>query len=197
VKRVHYLAGAALAPAAMGLAIPAGAHAATTGAADTGATHTGGKTVSLRHSGIRLARGSIADASSAGASSAGASSQSPGTAAAGCHGNTNRKLGRVGNVKGQLWYANNFDDSDTCIGTIDASLYFAHTYCKSAGVSVVTYPVGGGPVTRKATVCGTKGQWTRHAFGIHEEFSHLPAVSGVAIDIWSQYGGPTGTEVGS
>ena len=180
-------------PAAMGLALPATAHAATTGPTHSDATHTGGKTVSLRHSSIRPARGSIAAASSGGASLA-----SPQASQAGCHGNTNRKLGRVGNVKGQLWYANNFDDSNTCIGTIDASIYFAHTYCKSAGVSITVSPYDiGHPTKRTAKVCGTKGQWTVHAFGIHEEFSHLPVESGVVISIWSQYGGPTVTRVGS
>jgi hypothetical protein len=189
VKRVHYLTGAALMPAAMGLALPVAANAATTGPTHTGATHTGAKTVSLRHSGIRLAR----------ESTAAISSDSPQISEAGCHGNTNVKLSRVGNVKGQLWYANSPVDFSTCIGTVDASLYFAHTYCKSAGVSITTSPAGiGSPgVTRTAKVCGTKGQWTKHAFGIHEDFSHLPHVSGVVVEIWSQYGGPTGTKVGS
>lgn len=195
MKRVRYLVGATgLAPIAAGLAAPGVAHAGTTHAV----TPPHGKTVSLRHTGMRPGTGNH-DATTFASLSSGASSGATG-ALGGCTGDTKVTLAKDGHVRGKLWYTNNWDDSYTCIGTVDASLYYSHSDCKWVKVSAryqgQEYNGNAwGPETK--TVCGTPGEWKVVPFGIHEEFQHVPADSGMHVNIWSQYGGGTGAQFGS
>jgi hypothetical protein len=190
MKRARYLLGAAgLAPVALGLAAPAAAHA-------TAAAPGRGKMVSLHHSGMHTATLLAAKAVSA----AGSTSSGNGTTTGGCTGNTKVNVAKDGHVKGQLWYANNWDDSYTCIGTVDASLYYSHNDCKTATVTAsyqgnAYFAKAWGPETK--TVCGTDGHWTVEPFGIHTDFKHLPDVSGMHVYISSQFGGFTGAQFGS
>jgi hypothetical protein len=195
MKRVRYVLGAAgLAPIAAGLAAPA-AHAATVPSSATSQ----GKVVSLHHTGMQRISRQAATATTAASSSA---ATSPQITAAGCHGNTKVKIPQSGHVKGKLWYANNYDDSYTCIGTVDASLYYSHDDCKWVSVSAGTYSrdLGNYGTTwgpERKTVCGTDGKWTVQPFGIHESFYHDPVFSAMRVFVWSQYGGNTYAQFGS
>jgi hypothetical protein len=191
MKRVRYVLGAAgLAPLAAAIAAPA-AHAATAAPNSAGSA----KVVSLHHTGMHRATLTAATVSSG--------AQSPGATAGGCTGDAKAYAAKDGHVKGQLWYRNNWDDSYTCIGTVDASLYYSHTDCKWVSVSAGIYsrPEGNygrdwGPVRK--TVCGTDGDWTVEPFGIHKSFNHADAGwSGMRVYISSQFKGATYAQFGS
>jgi hypothetical protein len=192
MKRVCYVLGAAgLAPIAAGIAAPA-AHAAVVPPSLTSR----GKVVSLHHTGMHKIAGTAAVVTG----SSGATS--PAITAAGCHGNTEVNIGKDGHVKGRLWYANSVTDSSTCIGTVDASLYYSHNGCKWVDVSAGIFSRPQGAYSRdwgpeQKSVCGTAGDWTVKAFGIHEEFHHNPGWSGLRVYVWSKFGGSTYAQFGS
>jgi hypothetical protein len=205
MKRIHYVLGAAgLAPIAAGLAAPA-AHAANV---PSGAISRG-KVVSLHHTGMQgISRQATAatlaavTSSSATTTTSASATTSPAATAAGCHGNTRVLIPKDGHVKGRLWYKNGPFDSYTCIGTVDASLYYANSDCKWVDVSAGTYSrdlhnysTVWGP--KRKTVCGKVGKWVVEPFGIHESLSHDAVTSALRVYVYSQYGGSTYAQFGS
>jgi hypothetical protein len=108
MKRVRYLAGlVGLAPVAVGLLAPAGAHAAT---ATPRLPRTSAKTVRLPDSRV----------------------VHPDT---GCAGSIYRKIPRNDNISGWFWYAV-LPDNYVCIGTVDEKLYLGRSTVQELKINV-------------------------------------------------------------
>jgi hypothetical protein len=148
MKRVRYVAGAvALAPAAIGIALPVGAQAATT----VGHASNNVKTVSLRHT------GAVTTALDAG-----------------CTANTEFQLTQVNDKRGHGWFKYTDSYHKFCIGTVVTSLRFAITFCKTVYLDV--HGNAGSTYYGSRQICGHPAangtrEWFHTSFGVHESFA--------------------------
>jgi hypothetical protein len=163
MKRVKYAIGAAMfAPAVVGAAVPATAHAAGSGIASAGT-----KTVSLRHSAALIARPSCTVPSSD------------------VHVvNNPTSLW----THEDIWYYNyGASDSFKCIGTVRIFRHFINNNCINVRFNVLGGSVSGATVH----ACGNAGQTKSIQHVFRQIFPDAAGTHNIDISVFSNYTGAT------
>jgi hypothetical protein len=141
LKKVHFWAGgAALAPAALGFALPTAAHAATASPTTGGSA----KTVSLHHA--------------------------KAVPAVGCTGSNEFTIPTRGEYRGHGWRTGNAGSAcvGTVVVSLKFTKGTASKkFCKDAIASVSAVNLDYGKAHQ---VCGTAGNWVHTSFSVHERF---------------------------